>query len=74
MPLSPDMPVADALACEPALTLLLTLENDGYYLQIRPDGRLVIRPASRLAPQQRAMITAHREALGVLVRHCLEGA
>jgi hypothetical protein len=61
--------VEDALLTE-AVDVLLRLEDSGFDLDL-VGVRLLVKPAGRLSATQRSAIARHREALIVLVRHCL---
>lgn len=54
----------------PALQLLWSLEERGFNLRVGPSGRLVVSPASRLTPDERAALREHRDAIVALVRYC----
>jgi hypothetical protein len=54
----------------PALTLLLELEQQGCRVDLT-HHKLVIEPASRLTPEQRAAVFAYARELALLVR-CLD--
>jgi hypothetical protein len=54
----------------PALPLLLELEQQGCRVELTPH-KLVVEPASRLTPQQRAAVLAYARELALLVR-CLD--
>jgi hypothetical protein len=54
----------------PALPLLLELEQQGCRVELTPD-KLVVEPASRLTPAQRAAVLAYARELALLVS-CLD--
>src|ERR1700680_4508449 len=54
----------------PALPLLLALERQGCRVELTPHT-LVVEPASRLTPEQRAAVLAYARELALLVR-CLD--
>jgi hypothetical protein len=56
----------------PALPLLLQLEADGFNVAVI-DGRLLVKPIERLAPEVRAQLACYRREVLTLVRVCDEG-
>jgi hypothetical protein len=63
------MTLDDALQTD-AVDVLLRLEDSGFDLDVVA-GRLRVKPAARLSQRQREAIATDRDALIVLVRHCL---
>ena len=51
----------------PALPLLLSLERDGFDLEVTDDGRLRVSPRNRLDEEHVAAIQHHKDALKLLV-------
>ena len=57
----------------PALQLLWNLEARGFSLDIDPrEGALVVRPRSRISPEDDRQIRQHRDSLRALVLLCQE--
>ena len=54
----------------PALPLLLALEARAIHVELTPDGRLVVEPASRLTAAEQAAVRTHARGLAWLVRIC----
>ncbi|MBI4266102.1 MAG: hypothetical protein HY657_17135 [Acidobacteria bacterium] len=56
----------------PAVAILGALERDGFTVQLEPDDTIVIRPLSRLTPEQKQQIVEHKAAVKLLLRCCLD--
>lgn len=56
-----------------ALRTLWGLEDRGVTVRLRADGRLVVSPRSRLAPDDDAAIREHRDQLALLVAYVETG-
>ena len=63
----------DLLLDTPALPLLLSLERDGFDLEVTDDGRLRVSPRNRLDEEHVAAIQHHKDALKLLVQSCDDG-
>lgn len=64
--------VPDVLS-SPALDVLLTLERDGFRVELTPDDTLRIGPRDRLTPELVVALRHHKDSLKMLVRLCDDG-
>jgi hypothetical protein len=57
----------------PAVPLLVALEDQGFELAVKADGRLRVAPGSRLTVDQRRQLVEHKVAVLMILRLCDAG-